>query len=207
MPNAILYNTLGAAVGNIDLSDEIFGVEVKTGVLHQVVRMQLANRRQGTQSTLTRAEVRGGGKKPWRQKGTGRARHGSIRSPIWRKGGVVFAPKPRDYSFVIPKKIRKLAMKCALSSKLNDAQMLVLDVLALNAPKTKEMAGILSNLKASKSALLVLAGKNEVIERAARNIPGVKIVFTNTLNVLDILKFEKFIVTEEAVRLIEEVYA
>jgi len=206
MPNAILYNTQGAAVGEIDLNDDVFGVEVNEAVLHQVVKMQLANKRQGTQSTLTRAEVRGGGKKPWRQKGTGRARHGTIRSPIWRKGGVVFAPKPREYRFTIPKKIRRLAMKCALSSKLKDEQLMILNVLSLPAPKTREMAGVLKNLNVNGKALLVLAGNDKSVERAARNIPGIKLAFTNTLNVLDILNYEKFIVTEEAVRRIEEVY-
>jgi large subunit ribosomal protein L4 len=207
MPNAILYNTQGSAVGQIDLSDDVFGVEVNEAVLHQVVKMQLANKRQGTQSTLTRAEVRGGGKKPWRQKGTGRARHGSIRSPIWRKGGVIFAPKPREYRFTIPKKIRRLAMKCALSSKLRDEQLMILDALNLPAPKTREMAGVLKNLSVNGKALLVLAGGDESVERACRNIPGIKLAFTNTLNVLDILNYEKFIATEEAVRRIEEVYA
>jgi len=207
MPNAILYNTQGAAVGEIDLNDDVFGVEVNEAVLHQVVKMQLANKRQGTQSTLTRAEVRGGGRKPWRQKGTGRARHGTIRSPIWRKGGVVFAPKPREYRFTIPKKIRRLAMKCALSSKLRDEQLMILNALSLPAPKTREMAGVLKNLNVSGKALLVLAGNDKSVERAVRNIPGIKLAFTNTLNVLDILNYEKFIATEEAVRRIEEVYA
>jgi len=207
MPNAILYNTQGAAVGEIDLNDDVFGVEVNEAVLHQVVKMQLANKRQGTQSTLTRAEVRGGGRKPWRQKGTGRARHGTIRSPIWRKGGVVFAPKPREYRFTIPKKIRRLAMKCALSSKLKDQQLMILNALSLPAPKTREMAGVLKNLNVSGKALLVLAGNDKSVERAVRNIPGIKLAFTNTLNVLDILNYEKFIATEEAVRRIEEVYA
>ncbi len=207
MPNAILYNIQGAAVGQIDLNDDIFGVEVNEAVLHQVVKMQLANKRQGTQSTLTRAEVRGGGKKPWRQKGTGRARHGSIRSPIWRKGGVVFAPKPREYRFTIPKKIRRLAMKCALSSKLKDEQMMILDALSLPAPKTREMAVVLKNLNVGGKALLVLAGSDESVARACRNIPGIKLAFINTLNVLDILNYDKFIATEEAVRCIEEVYA
>lgn len=207
MPNAILYNTQGAAVGQIDLNDDVFGVEVNEAVLHQVVKMQLANKRQGTQSTLTRAEVRGGGKKPWRQKGTGRARHGSIRSPIWRKGGVIFAPKPREYRFTIPKKIRRLAMKCALSSKLRDEQLMILDALSLPAPKTREMAVVLKNLSIDGKALVVLAGSDESVERACRNIPGIKLAFTNTINVLDILNYEKFIATEEAVRRIEEVYA
>jgi len=207
MPNAILYNTQGATVGQIELNDDVFGVDINEAVLHQVVKMQLANKRQGTQSTLTRAEVRGGGRKPWRQKGTGRARHGSIRSPIWRKGGVIFAPKPRDYRFTIPKKIRRLALKCALSSKLKDNQMMILEALSLSAPKTREMAVVLKNLKVNGKALVVLEGGNESIERACRNIPGIKLVFINTLNVLDILNYDKFIVTKEAVRCIEEVYA
>lgn len=207
MPNAILYNTQGAAVGQIDLNDDVFGVEINEAVLHQVVKMQLANKRQGTQSTLTRAEVRGGGKKPWRQKGTGRARHGSIRSPIWRKGGVVFAPKPRDYRFSVPKKIRRLAMKSALSSKLKDQQLVVLNALSLPFPKTREMVGVLKNLNVNDKALVVLAGSDVSVERACRNIPGIKLAFINTLNVLDILNHDKFIATEEAVRRIEEVYA
>ena len=187
MPNAILYNTQGAAVGEIELNDDVFGVAINEAVLHQVVKMQLANKRQGTQSTLTRAEVRGGGRKPWKQKGTGRARHGTIRSPIWRKGGVVFAPKPRDYRFSIPKKIRRLAMKCALSSKIKDNQLIVLNAIELPAPKTREMAGVLKNLNVNGKALLVLSGKDESVKRAARNIPGIKLAFINTLNVLDIL--------------------
>jgi len=207
MPNAILYNTQGAAVGEIELNDDVFGVAINEAVLHQVVKMQLANKRQGTQSTLTRAEVRGGGRKPWKQKGTGRARHGTIRSPIWRKGGVVFAPKPRDYRFSIPKKIRRLAMKCALSSKIKDNQLIVLNAIELPAPKTREMAGVLKNLNVNGKALLVLSGKDESVKRAARNIPGIKLAFINTLNVLDILNYEKFIATEDAVRRIEEVYA
>jgi large subunit ribosomal protein L4 len=207
MPKVALYNTEGTSVGEVDLKDEVFGVEINEALLHQVVKAQLANKRQGTQSALTRAEVRGGGIKPWRQKGTGRARHGSIRSPIWIKGGVVFAPKPRDYRMSLPKKMKRLAMKCALSSKVVDNDIIVLESLELSQPKTKEMAKILKNLNVNKKALLVLPGKNEILERAARNIPGVKLAFVNTLNVLDILKYDKFIITKEAVQRVEEVYA
>jgi large subunit ribosomal protein L4 len=174
--------------------------------MHQVVKMQLANKRQGTQSALTRAEVRGGGAKPWRQKGTGRARHGSIRSPIWRKGGVVFAPKPRSYRYSLPKKVRRLAMKSALSSKVNEEAILVLDSLELKEAKTKEMAKVLDNFNINKKALIVLEGKNETVERAARNIPGVKLAYVNTLNVLDILNYDNFVITQDAVKKVEEVY-
>lgn len=206
MPKVALYSMDGTAVGDIDLSDDIFGVEVNHHVMHQVVKMQLANKRQGTQSALTRAEVRGGGAKPWRQKGTGRARHGSIRSPIWRKGGVVFAPKPRSYRYSLPKKVRRLAMKSALSSKVNEEAILVLDSLELKEAKTKEMAKVLDNFNINKKALIVLEGKNETVERAARNIPGVKLSYVNTLNVLDILNYDNFVITQDAVKKVEEVY-
>ncbi|MDD3613824.1 MAG: 50S ribosomal protein L4 [Caldicoprobacterales bacterium] len=206
MPKVALYSMDGTAVGDIDLSDDIFGVEVNHHVMHQVVKMQLANKRQGTQSALTRAEVRGGGAKPWRQKGTGRARHGSIRSPIWRKGGVVFAPKPRSYRYSLPKKVRRLAMKSALSSKVNEEAILVLDSLELKEAKTKEMAKVLDNFNINKKALIVLEGKNETVERAARNIPGVKLAYVNTLNVLDILNYDNFVITQDAVKKVEEVY-
>jgi large subunit ribosomal protein L4 len=169
--------------------------------------MQLANKRQGTQSALTRAEVRGGGAKPWRQKGTGRARHGSTRSPIWIKGGVTFAPKPRDYSYTIPKKIKRLALKSALSSKVQEDNIIVMDSLELPEAKTREMVKVLKNLKADDKALLVIPGKDETVERAARNLPNVKLAFVNTLNVLDILKYNHFIITQDAARLVEEVYA
>jgi len=197
----------GTPVGEIYLDDGVFGVEVNEAAIYQVVKMQLANKRQGTQSALTRGEVRGGGRKPWRQKGTGRARHGSIRSPIWTKGGVVFAPKPRDYSYTVPKKIRKLAMKSALSSKVVNNEMVVLDSLKLSQPKTKEMAKVLKNLKVNRKALVVLPEKDEMVQRALRNIPGVKLAYINTLNVLDILNYDTFIATQDAVRRIEEVYA
>jgi len=207
MPKVALYNTEGRTVGEIHLKDEVFGVEINEAVLHQAVKVQLANKRQGTQSALTRGEVSGGGAKPWRQKGTGRARHGSIRSPIWIKGGVVFAPKPRDYRMSMPKKMKRLAMKSALSSKVVENEIVVLESLKISQPKTKEMVKILKNLDVNKKALVVLSEKDEAVERATRNIPGVKLVFVNTLNVLDILNHDKFIITKEAVEKVEEVYA
>ncbi|MCR1898667.1 50S ribosomal protein L4 [Irregularibacter muris] len=207
MPKVDLLNMGGQQVGEIELSDSVFGIEVNEAVLHQVVKAQLANRRQGTQSAKTRAEVRGGGRKPWRQKGTGRARHGSIRSPLWTKGGVVFAPKPRDYSQAVPKKVKRLAMKSALSSKVADNEIVVLDELAMENPKTKEMLAILNNINAGEKALIVLPGKNEVIEKSARNLPNIKSTLVNTLNVYDILRYDKLVITKEAVSLVEEVYA
>lgn len=207
MPKVTLYKMDGSVSGETELLDEVFGVEINETVLHQAVKMQLANKRQGTQSVRTRSEVRGGGAKPWRQKGTGRARHGSIRSPIWVGGGVTFAPKPRSYRQTMPKKMKRLAIKSALSSKVASGDLIVLDSLELTEPKTKEMAQVLKNLNADRKTALVLSGKNEWIERAARNIPNVKLLHVNTLNVYDILNCDKFIVLEEAVRQIEEVYA
>lgn len=207
MPKVAVYNTDGASVGEIELNDNVFGVEINEALLHQAVRMQLNNKRQGTQSALTRAEVRGGGAKPWRQKGTGRARHGSTRSPIWIKGGVVFAPKPRDYSFRMPRKMKRLALKSALTSKVVENEIVVLDSLKLSQPKTKEMVKVLKNLKVDGKALVVLSEKDETVARAARNIQGVKMASVNTLNVLDILNYDRFIITKEAVEKVEEVYA
>ncbi|HHY77061.1 MAG TPA: 50S ribosomal protein L4 [Clostridiales bacterium] len=207
MPKVALYNIAGEQVGDIELKDEIFGVEVNVEAMHQVVKMLLANKRQGTQSALTRAEVRGGGIKPWRQKGTGRARHGSIRSPQWTHGGVVFAPKPRSYRYTVPKKIRRLAMKSALTSKVNENNIIVLDDLNFEIPKTKQVVNMLKNLKVDTKALIVLPEKNENVEKSARNIPGVKTSLVNTLNVYDILKYDKFIITKSAVEKVEEVYA
>lgn len=207
MPKVAVYNIEGATVGELELNKEIFDVEINEALLHQAVRMQLANKRQGTQSALTRAEVRGGGAKPWRQKGTGRARHGSIRSPIWVKGGVVFAPKPRDYSMKMPKKMRRQALKSALTSKVKNDEILVLDDLKLAQPKTKEMVKVLKNLGVDGKALVVLSEKDEVVARASGNIQGIKLASVNTLNVLDILNYDKFIITQEAVQKVEEVYA
>ena len=176
-------------------------------VVHQVIVAQLANKRQGTQSALGRTEVSGGGRKPWRQKGTGRARQGSTRAPQWTHGGVVFAPKPRDYSKSVPRKVKRLAMKCALSSKVADGDMIVLDALTFETPKTREMAKVLAALNATKKTLLVLPGKDETVSRVSGNIPGLTIAYVNTINVLDILKCDKFVVLKDAVAQIEEVYA
>lgn len=206
MPKVALYNMNGQQVGDIELSENIFGAEVNKEAMHQVVKMQLANKRQGTQSTLTRGEVSGGGIKPWRQKGSGRARQGSIRAPQWIHGGVVFAPKPRDYSYTIPKKIKRLAMKSALSSKVVDNSLIVLDEINLEAPKTRTMAEMLKSLEAQK-ALIVVPEKDENVYKSARNIEGVAILPVNNLNVYDILKYDKFIITRDAVSKVEEVLA
>ncbi|HHW03533.1 MAG TPA: 50S ribosomal protein L4 [Thermoanaerobacterales bacterium] len=207
MPKVALYNTKGEQVGEVELSDDVFGVEVRPDVMHRVVVNYLANQRQGTSSTLTRGEVSGGGRKPWRQKGTGRARHGSIRSPLWRKGGIVFGPKPRSYKFTLPKKLKRYALKSALSAKVADNELIMLDSLTLEAPKTKSMVEILKNIKADKKALIVLPGKDENVEKSARNLPGVKTTSVNTLNVYDILNHENLIMTKEAAERVEEVYA
>ena len=207
MPNVALYNISGKQVGEIELNENIFGADVNIEAMHQVVRMYLANQRQGTQSALTRAEVRGGGKKPWRQKGTGRARHGSIRSPQWKKGGIVFAPKPRSYRYTVPKKIKRIAMKSALSSKLIDNNIVVIEELNFDTPKTKQVVSLLDNLNVNSKTLIVLADNNENIVKSARNIAGVKTTFVNTLNVYDILNYDKFIITKDAVKKVEEVYA
>ena len=207
MPKVDLFNMEGSVVGDIELEDSIFGIEVNEAAMHMVVHNQLANRRQGTQSTKTKSEVSGGGKKPYRQKGTGRARHGSRRSAQWIKGGIVLGPKPRSYNYTVPKKVRRLAMKSALSSKVADSDIMVLDELVLDEIKTKKMIKVLDSLKVEDSSVLVvLKEKNKNVERSAHNIPGVKTTFVNTLNVFDILKHEKFIVTREAVNNIEEVY-
>ncbi|HOH88609.1 MAG TPA: 50S ribosomal protein L4 [Bacillota bacterium] len=207
MPNVALYNISGKQVGEIELNENIFGVDVNVEAMQQVVKMYLANQRQGTQSALTRAEVRGGGIKPWRQKGTGRARHGSIRSPQWKKGGVVFAPKPRSYRYTVPKKIKRIAMKSALSSKANENSIVVIEELNFDAPKTKQVVSLLENLKIDSKTLIVLADNNENVVKSARNIDGVKATFVNTLNVYDILKYDKFVITKDAVKKVEEVYA
>lgn len=207
MPKVAVYNMQGATVGEIELSEEVFAADINIPVMHQVVRQQLNAKRQGTQSALTRTEVRGGGKKIYRQKGTGNARHHGNRAPQFTHGGVVFAPKPRDYVVNVPKKVRRLALKGALTSKVNEGEMIVLDKIALSAPKTREVAAILKNLGVSKTALLVLAGPDDTVTRASANIAGLKTAYVNTINVLDILGNEKFIITEEAVKLVEEVYA
>ena len=206
MPNVALYDIKGQNIGDIALSENVFGQPVNTAVMHEVVVAHLANCRQGTQSAKTRSEVSGGGKKPWRQKGTGRARQGSTRSPQWRHGGVVFAPKPRDYTIRVNKKVKRLAMKSALSSKVEGNELIVFDALNIEAPKTKEMVKVLKNVDVNK-ALIVLADKDEKVERASANIPGVKTTLVGTLNVYEILKYEKLILTKASVEKIEEVYA
>ena len=207
MPKVDLYNIKGEVVGDISLSDGVFGVEVNKEAIHLAVLNQLANRRQGTQSTKTKSEVRGGGRKPWRQKGTGRARQGSIRSAQWIKGGIVLGPKPRSYKYTLPKKVKRLALKSALTSKVVGSDILVLDALSFDSIKTKQMASVLNNLKVDTTALVVLAGKDEKVEKSARNIPGIKTANVNTINVFDIMKYDKFVITKDAVSKVEEVYA
>lgn len=201
-----VYNMEGAVTGSLELSDAIFGIEPNQDVLHRVILNQLANRRQGTHSTKTRSEVNGGGRKPYRQKGTGRARQGSTRSAQHVGGGIIFGPKPRDYSYTLPKKVRRLAMKSALSTKVAGGNLIVIDTLELPEIKTQRMVQFLGNIGASKSTLLVTAARNETIERSTRNIVGIKTALVNTINVFDILKFEKFVVTKEAVLKVQEVY-
>ena len=205
MPKTKVYDITGKSVGEMNLSDEIFGQEVNQNVLHEVVVAYLANQRQGTQSALTRSEVSGGGIKPWRQKGTGRARQGSTRSPQWAHGGVVFAPKPRDYTIRVNKKVKRVAMKSALSSKVLDNDLIVVDKLDLKEAKTKEMVKALEALKAEK-ALVVLADSDKTVELATRNIEGSKTTLVGTLNVYEILKYKSLILTKDAVKKIEEVY-
>ena len=200
-----ILNKEGQKVGDIELNESLFGVEINTNAMHQVVVAQLANKRQGTQSAKTRAEVRGGGIKPWRQKGTGRARQGSIRAPQWIKGGIVFAPKPRDYRVSVPKSMRRVAFKSALSCKVAANEMMVIDSLEFDTPNTKAMLEVLKAFDAKKT-LIVVDVSNENVYKSARNIPGVQVSPVNNLNVYDILKYEKFIVTKDAVSKIEEVY-
>ena len=202
MPKVGLFNKEGQQVGDIQLNEQVFGVEVNKYALHQVVVAQLANKRQGTQSAKTRSEVRGGGIKPWRQKGTGRARQGSIRAPQWIKGGVVFAPKPRDYRMSIPKSMRKVAMTSALTSKVAD--MVVLEDLTFEAPKTKEAVKMLNAFEAKKT-LIITAEVNENVYKSARNIEGVTVMPVNNINVYDLLNCKTLMITKEAVNKIEEV--
>lgn len=206
MPTIGLFNKEAKQVGDIELNSNVFGVEVNENAIHQVVVALLANKRQGTQSAKTRAEVRGGGIKPWRQKGTGRARQGSIRAPQWIKGGIVFAPKPRDYRMSIPKSMKRVAMKSALTSKVQDGQMIVIDSLEFETIKTKQVADMLKAFEAKKT-LIVTAESNESVYKSARNIQGVSVIPVNNINVYDLLKYEKLIISKDAVSKIEEVYA
>ena len=207
MAKLALYNMEGQKTGSMEASDALFAVEVNEAVLHTVVVNHLANKRQGTQNTKTRTEVRGGGKKPWRQKGTGRARQGSTRAPQWTHGGIVFAPKPRDYTITLNKKVKRLAMKSALSSKVQDNEMIVVDAITTEGYKTKKIAEMLKALGSDKKALIVLPEVDAKVIASAANIPGVKTAQVNTLNVYDILNADKFIVVKDAVSKIEEVYA
>lgn len=201
-----MLNMAGAEVGAIELNDDIFAITPNENAVHAVVKNYLANQRQGTQSAKTRGEVRGGGRKPFRQKGTGRHRQGHSTDPSQIGGGIVFAPKPRDYRYPINKKLRRLALKSVLSSKVAEKEIIVLDELKFEAPKTKEMIKVLENVKAGKKALIVMAEKDETVVRSAANIPGVRTALVNTMNVYEIVNHESFIVTQEAVKKIEEVY-
>lgn len=207
MPKVALLNIDGSQVGEVELNDAVFGIEPNEHVLHSAVLLQRASLRRGTHKVKGRSEVRGGGRKPWKQKGTGRARQGSIRSPQWKGGGVVFGPTPRSYSIKLPKKVRRLAIKSALSSKVIDNAIIVLDQLTLNAPKTKEFANILSNLKVGRKALIVAPSYDDNVALSARNIPGVKFVAADGINVLDVLSYDQLIITKEAVQKVEEVLA
>ena len=206
MPNVAIYNISGAKVGEMELSENIFGQELNVPAMHAYVKAYLANQRQGTQSVKTRAEVSGGGKKPWRQKGTGRARQGSTRSPQWTHGGVVFAPKPRDYRMSLNKKLKRVALKSALSSKVAADKLVVLDSLTLEQAKTKEMVKVLANLKLN-NALIVLPENDANVIRAARNIPGIASTTVGTLNTYEVLKYNAVLITKAAVAKVEEVYA
>jgi len=207
MANVKVFNMQGTAVGEIALADEVFGAEIHTSAMHTVVRAYLNAQRQGTQSAKTRTEVRGGGKKIYRQKGTGNARHHGRRAPQFTHGGVVFAPKPRDYRISVPRKVRRLAMRSALSCKVNDAQLIVVDQLAIAEAKTKNIVAMLKALGADKKALIVTKDADPMIVRASNNIQNVKTTFVGSLNVYDILNCDKFIISQEAVKLVEEVYA
>lgn len=207
MPKVAVYDMQGTQVGEIDLNDKVFGIEPNEAVVQQFVKMQLANKRVGTASTKTRAEVRGGGKKPWKQKGTGRARVGSTRNPIWRGGGIVFGPRPRDYSYKLPRKVRRLALKSVLSSKVLDNNIIVVDVLTFEEPKTKLMIETLGLLNAGDKTLVVTADMDANVFKSARNIPGVKSLKADYINVFDVLKYDTLLMTRDAVARVEEVFA
>ena len=207
MPKLDILNISGERIGEIELNDNVYGIEINEHVVYEAVKNYLANQRQGTQSAKTRSEVRGGGKKPFRQKGTGRARQGTTRAPHFVGGGVAFAPKPRDYSYKLPKKIKRLALKSALTAKVNDGEMIIIDALNFDAPKTKDMVNILRNVKADKKALVVTSESNKNVYKSTTNIKGSKASHVGELNVYDILKYNTLILTKEAAKKIEEVYA
>ena len=207
MPKIDVYDIQGKKVSDVELKDEIFGIEPNEAVVHSVLVNFLANQRQGTQNTKTRAEVRGGGRKPWRQKGTGRARQGSIRAPQWIKGGIALGPKPRSYKYRVNKKEKRLAIKSCLSSKVLEKELTVVDSLPLKEIKTKEMVKALNNLKVEGKTLILLPEKNETVQKSARNIEGVKTTLVNTINVYDLLKYKNLVITLDTVKKLEEVYA
>lgn len=207
MPKVSVYNVEGKQVSELELADAVFGLQPNVHVLHSAVLLQQASLRAGTHDVKGRSEIRGGGRKPWKQKGTGRARQGSIRSPQWKGGGIVFGPTPRSYGFKLPRKVRRLAIKSALSSKVIENQIIVLDQLSLSAPKTKDFAKILNNLKVERKALVVTADFDQNVALSARNIPGVKFVAADGINVLDVMKHDQLIITKEAVAKVEEVFA
>lgn len=206
MPSVSKFDMQGNQLGSVDLKDEIFGVEPNEGLVHQAVVRHLANLRAGTADTKTRAEVSGGGKKPWRQKGTGRARHGSTRSPIWRKGGVVWGPHPRSYQQALPKKMRKLAIKCVLSDKVRDNGLIVVDRLALETYKTKQFVKVFESLKLDDKSLFVLGAPDHKVQKSAGNVPYLKVIPWSELNAYDLLKYRRLVLTEDAVSAIEEAY-
>ena len=207
MPKIDVYNIEGKKVSDIELADSVFGIEPNEKIVHSVLVNYMANQRQGTSNTKTRAEVAGGGRKPWKQKGTGRARQGSIRSPQWFKGGIALGPKPRDYSYRVNKKERRLAIRSVLSSKVLENNLVVVDSMNFDAIKTKNMVSALNNLKVEGKTLIVLPEKNENVQKSARNIEGVKTSLVNTINVYDLLKYNKLVLTVDAVKSLEEVYA
>jgi large subunit ribosomal protein L4 len=208
MPKVALYNTAGEQVGEIELNDSVFAAKISEAAMHQAVLAYLANQRLGTAKTKTRTEVRGGGRKPWRQKGTGRARHGSIRSPIWRGGGITFGPTgQQNFKQALPRKIKRLALKSALTVKVNAGSLIVLDQLTMDAPKTKEMVAVLGNLNTGRKVLIVTGTTQENVVKSARNIPGVKTTNANQLNVYDILNTDNLVITRDAVAQVEEVFA
>lgn len=207
MPKVALFNISGAQVGEVELAESVFGIQPNTHVIHDAVVMQQASLRQGTHKVKGRSEVSGGGRKPWKQKGTGRARQGSIRAAQWKGGGIIFGPTPRSYAYKLPKKVRRLAIKSALSSKVLDNEIIVLDQLSFAEPKTKEMVNVLKNLKVDRKALVVAADFDDNVALSARNIPGVKFVAAEGINVLDVMMFDKLIITKDAVQKVEEVFA
>jgi large subunit ribosomal protein L4 len=207
MPKVSVYNVEGSQVGEIELADGVFGIEPNTHVLHSAVVLQQASLRQGTHKVKGRSEVRGGGRKPWKQKGTGRARQGSIRSPQWKGGGVVFGPTPRSYGFKLPRKVRRLAIRSALSTKVAANNIIVLDQLSISQPKTKDFAKILNNLKVARKALVVTADFDNNVALSTRNLPGVKFVTADGISVLDVMVYDQLIITKDAVAKVEEVFA